>query len=533
MEVCYQLPVLPLDRPVPQHVLSRRGAISFSSSSALFGCPNPRQLSQRRGAISYDSSDQTALYIRMLGDVRVRSRAGFESERRGSHPYIDFRIFHAQSEIEVSVSARNIRRLLSFQRYLRSSRFFRGTTVSNSLNILDDDYNGQAKCMLEKVGNWNFDIFLFDRLTNGNSLVSLTFHLFSLHGLIEYFHLDMMKLRRFLVMIQEDYHSQNPYHNAVHAADVTQAMHCYLKEPKLANSVTPWDVLLSLIAAATHDLDHPGVNQPFLIKTNHYLATLYKNTSVLENHHWRSAVGLLRESGLFSHMPLESRQQMEAQIGTLILATDISRQNEYLSLFRAHLDKGDLHLEDARHRHLVLQMALKCADICNPCRTWELSKQWSEKVTEEFFHQGDIEKKYHLGVSPLCDRQTESIANIQIGRSSWEAKLQSAGYLSMDSEPREQGPSRILQGGAYCARAWLGTECQELRLHTRGWRVWFPVQIPKGQPGPTQEGSDPGLQNSLCLSRRAPCRGPPALHPHCEHQVTQPRAAAPASHRLF
>ncbi|XP_038031514.1 high affinity 3',5'-cyclic-AMP phosphodiesterase 7A isoform X3 [Anas platyrhynchos] len=394
MEVCCQLPVLPLDRPVPQHVLSRRGAISFSSSSALFGCPNPRQLSQRRGAISYDSSDQTALYIRMLGscvifkqlsarDVRVRSRAGFETERRGSHPYIDFRIFHSNSEIEVSVSARNVRRLLSFQRYLRSSRFFRGITVPNSSNILDDDYNGQAKCMLEKVGNWNFDIFLFDRLTN--------------------------------VMVQEDYHSQNPYHNAVHAADVTQAMHCYLQEPKLSQSLTPWDVLLSLIAAATHDLDHPGVNQPFLIKTNHYLATLYKNTSVLENHHWRSAVGLLRESGLFAHMSLENRQLMESQIGDLILATDISQQNEYLSMFRSHLDRGDLCLEDANHRHFILQMALKCADICNPCRTWELSKQWSEKVTEEFFHQGDIEKKYHLGVSPLCDRQTETIANIQIG----------------------------------------------------------------------------------------------------------------------
>lgn len=45
---------------------------------------------------------------------------------------------------------------------------------------------------------------------------------------------------------------------------------------QLSESLTPWDVLLSLIAAATHDLDHPGVNQPFLIKTNHYLATLYK-----------------------------------------------------------------------------------------------------------------------------------------------------------------------------------------------------------------------------------------------------------------
>lgn len=47
---------------------------------------------------------------------------------------------------------------------------------------------------------------------------------------------------------------------------------------------------------------------------------------------------------------------METQIGALILATDISRQNEYLSLFRSHLDRGDLHLEDTRNRHLVLQV---------------------------------------------------------------------------------------------------------------------------------------------------------------------------------
>lgn len=40
-------------------------------------------------------------------------------------------------------------------------------------------------------------------------------------------------------MVQEDYHSQNPYHNAVHAADVTQAMHCYLKEPKVRQDHCP------------------------------------------------------------------------------------------------------------------------------------------------------------------------------------------------------------------------------------------------------------------------------------------------------
>ncbi|XP_069777472.1 high affinity 3',5'-cyclic-AMP phosphodiesterase 7A isoform X2 [Narcine bancroftii] len=397
----------------------------------------------RRGAISYESSDQTALYIRMLGlgedrsntgsnqqlksppstreyesrsgDVRVRSRAGFQPERRDSHPYIDFRLLHVPPETGELASARKIRRLLSFQRYFRSAHLFRDISSVNSLCILDDDYNGQATCMLEKDGSWNFDIFLFDRLTNGNSLVNLTFHLFKYHGLVEHFDLDLVKLRRFLVMVQEDYHRNNPYHNAVHAADVTQAMHCYLKEAKIVEAVSPWDILVGLLAAATHDMDHPGVNQPFLIKTNHYLASLYKNTSVLENHHWRSAVCVLHESKLFSHFSVEESYQMEKQLGSLILATDISRQNEFLSQLRTRLDIGDLCLHDAGHRHFMLQIALKCADISNPCRPWELSKQWSEKVSQEFFHQGDIERRYKLDISQLCDRHTETVANIQIG----------------------------------------------------------------------------------------------------------------------
>lgn len=65
----------------------------------------------------------------------------------------------------------------------------------------------------------------------GNSLINLTFHLLNQYGLIELFQLDMVKLWRFLVMVQEDYHSDNPYHNTVHAADVTQAMYCFLQEP--------------------------------------------------------------------------------------------------------------------------------------------------------------------------------------------------------------------------------------------------------------------------------------------------------------
>ncbi|XP_055005644.1 cAMP-specific 3',5'-cyclic phosphodiesterase 7B isoform X3 [Boleophthalmus pectinirostris] len=372
------------------------------------------------GAVTLKRTEQNAIQVRMLADGRVRTRhAGVLLERRGSYPLIDLRIINTsaqQGEIELC-NRRKVKRLLSFQRYCHSSRLLRGLVphTPGSMHLLDDDYLGQAGHMLSKVSTWNFDIFLFDRLTNGNSLVTLMCHLFNVYDLVHHFQLDMVKLHRFLGMVQEDYHSQNPYHNAVHAADVTQAMYCYLKEPKLAEQLSPLDIFLGLMAAAAHDVDHPGVNQPFLIKTHHHLASLYQNTSVLESHHWRSTVGMLRESGLLSHLPPDMSQDIEQQLGSLILATDISRQNEFLLSLREHLDQQDLDLQLPSDRHFILQIALKCADVCNPCRVWELSRQWSERVCEEFYRQGDLERKFDLEISPLCDQHTDSVPAIQIG----------------------------------------------------------------------------------------------------------------------
>ncbi|KAF1376535.1 hypothetical protein PFLUV_G00212490 [Perca fluviatilis] len=367
--------------------------------------------------VKHDVEDRSG-HLKADGRLNTGHAGVLLVERRGSYPLIDLRILKTsaqQGEIEAG-TRRKVKRLLSFQRYCHASRLLRGLVphTPGSLHLLDDEYLGQAAHMLSKVGKWNFDIFLFDHLTNGNSLVTLMCHLFNVYDLVHHFQLDMIKLHRFLSMVQEDYHSQNPYHNAVHAADVTQAMYCYLKEPKLAEQLSPLDVFLGLMAAATHDVDHPGVNQPFLIKTRHHLASLYQNTSVLESHHWRSTVGMLRESRLLSHLPAVM-QDMEQQLGSLILATDISRQNEFLSTFREHLNNQDLDLQLASHRHFILQIALKCADVCNPCRFWELSKQWSERVCEEFYRQGDLERKFDFEISPQCNQQADSVPAIQIG----------------------------------------------------------------------------------------------------------------------
>jgi len=45
---------------------------------------------------------------------------------------------------------------------------------------------------------------------------------------------------------------------------------------QIAKHITPIETLISLVSAITHDLDHPGVNQQFLVKTSNPLAGLYE-----------------------------------------------------------------------------------------------------------------------------------------------------------------------------------------------------------------------------------------------------------------
>lgn len=151
-----------------------------------------------------------------------------------------------------------------------------------------------------------------------------------------------------------------------------------------------------------------------MIATANHLAALYENTSVLENHHWRSAVGCLLESGVAEQIQ-SIRPQVEKQISSLILATDITRQHEFLTKFREYLSTGTLDMRLAEHRHFILQISLKCADISNPCRPWDISKKWSQKVCEEFFRQGDYERQLNLPVTSLCDRYSTSVPKIQVG----------------------------------------------------------------------------------------------------------------------
>ncbi|KAG7203506.1 hypothetical protein KM043_013562 [Ampulex compressa] len=377
---------------------------------------------RRTAEITVDSEEQNAVFVRISENAAL---AMFGTTATLPEPHEE------QTKKAASRRLSDIDRILlegldvgrcrprHTGRFLTLHKRRRKRLTTRSLNqepgILDDIFHGLVQCVLQRVGNWRFNAFTLETVTGGRSLPVLCVHLFHWYGLLQHFELDVVTVWKLFAFIEEGYHSTNPYHNSIHATDVTQAMHCFLQEEKIRRHLTSLEIMASLIAAVTHDLDHPGVNQPFLVATSNHLAALYQNTSVLENHHWRSAIGCLLESGVSEQLPADVRPELQRHISSLILATDITRQQEFLTRFKRYLDENFLEMNRPEDRHFILQIALKCADISNPCRPWDISRKWSYIVCEEFFRQGDYERRLNLPVTPLCDRHTTSIPKIQVG----------------------------------------------------------------------------------------------------------------------
>ena len=55
-----------------------------------------------------------------------------------------------------------------------------------------------------------------------------------------------------------------------------------------------------------------------------------------------------------------------------------------------------------------------CADLSNTTKPLDLYKQWTGRVMDEFFKQGDIERERGLDISPMCDRLTATVEKSQV-----------------------------------------------------------------------------------------------------------------------
>eukprot|EP00928_Gymnodinium_smaydae_P037159 TRINITY_DN25834_c0_g1_i1.p1 TRINITY_DN25834_c0_g1~~TRINITY_DN25834_c0_g1_i1.p1 ORF type:complete len:2072 (-),score=304.76 TRINITY_DN25834_c0_g1_i1:130-5685(-) len=244
-------------------------------------------------------------------------------------------------------------------------------------------------------------------------------------------HVDSKRLGQFVEEVRRGYRD-NPYHNFMHAVDVTHAVFRYSNLMQ-AELIFPAIELFSvLVAAISHDLGHVGWNNAFLVETQHDLAIRYNDRSPLENLHCCKLFELLSDVrfNIFSGIQAEDYRVVRKIIIMVILHTDLTQHaamvKELELLFEMHskvfensnptLTQPEVDvLSSAENKKLVAKVLLHAADTSNPTKPWELGKLWAWRVLDEYAAQGDREKSLGIPVQMLNDRDKVNRPNSQIG----------------------------------------------------------------------------------------------------------------------
>ncbi|XP_064593337.1 3',5'-cyclic-AMP phosphodiesterase 4A isoform X4 [Zonotrichia leucophrys gambelii] len=288
---------------------------------------------------------------------------------------------------------------------------------------VETDTEEQLGKELDNLNQWGLNIFRVSEFSNNRSLSCIMFTIFQERDLVRTFAIPERALLGYARALEQHYHPDVAYHNSLHAADVLQSTHVLLATPALDDVFTDLEVLAALFAAAIHDVDHPGVSNQFLINTNSELALLYNDESVLENHHLAVGFKLLQEQDcdIFQNLSRRQRQALRQMVIDMVLATDMSKHMSLLADLKTMVEtkkvtsSGVLLLDNYTDRIQVLRNMVHCADLSNPTKPLGLYRQWTERIMEEFFRQGDRERERGMEISPMCDKHSASVEKSQVG----------------------------------------------------------------------------------------------------------------------
>ena len=204
------------------------------------------------------------------------------------------------------------------------------------------------------------------------------------HGLLDPFpNVDSFEFKEFLTDLEAGYDDDNDYHTATHAADVVQACGFFLSTG-LARQLSGTQALAFILAAAAHDVGHPGLNNAHLVSTEASEAVRWNDVSVNENGHYHVLRALLTKRGLLDAMFAKKEEKLAflATLRRLILATDMENHTRLVADFldivqAAHDERGAggedaaLSVSDLSDPTLAICFALHCADVSNPARPFE------------------------------------------------------------------------------------------------------------------------------------------------------------------
>ncbi|GAN05409.1 high affinity cGMP-specific 3',5'-cyclic phosphodiesterase 9A-like isoform X2 [Mucor ambiguus] len=239
--------------------------------------------------------------------------------------------------------------------------------------------------------------------------------------------LSVSQLLDFLIDVADKY-TEAPYHTFYHAVDIVTILYYLCHDLNADMYLTDLDKSILLVAALCHDIGHPGFTNSFQINTKTELAGKYGETSTLETYSVHLTMELLsKHNTAHSHVVRDT-------IKDLILSTDMAYHSELIkqadqlvhlveqarkssSNKRKHSTSTTLMPPttlSAESRTSLCRILLHAADISNMARPWVISKQWSDLIVQEFFSQGDEERKRKMTISPGMDREVCSQPSISL-----------------------------------------------------------------------------------------------------------------------
>eukprot|EP00899_Mesostigma_viride_P017711 jgi/Mesvir1/25941/Mv20935-RA.1 len=271
--------------------------------------------------------------------------------------------------------------------------------------------------LLRRIGKWDFDALALAEEAPAHVVQLVGFTLFRKMGLVDEFGISEQKLANFLQEVARGM-LPNPYHNAAHIADVSGSLYHLLHATSVGEHVRAIDRLAAVVAALIHDYKHPGFNNDFLQRTREELATIYNDQSPLENYHLAETFQLLYSNEHCNFLEVLSDAEfteVRRVVIQMVLASDIKRHFGILDAFKARVSQETpWDLEKDSDRLLLLQLALKVADIGHAAKPLAIHQEWSRRVNEEFYLQGDAERAAGLLVSPFMDRYHNNVPKSQV-----------------------------------------------------------------------------------------------------------------------
>ncbi|XP_041118852.1 cGMP-specific 3',5'-cyclic phosphodiesterase isoform X2 [Polyodon spathula] len=245
-----------------------------------------------------------------------------------------------------------------------------------------------------------------------------TIRMFMDLNLVQNFQMKYEDLCQWVLSVKKNYRKHIAYHNWRHAFNTSQCMFAVLKSGRIQNKLNDLEMLALMIATLCHDLDHRGVNNSYIQRSEHPLAQLYCH-STMEHHHFDQCLMILNSPGnqILRGLSLEEYRTTLKMIERAILATDLAlymnKRGEFFELTK----NSQFIWEDEHHRDLLRSMLMTACDISAITKPWPVQRRVAELVATEFFEQGDKERK-ELNIEPidLMNRdKKDKIPRMQVG----------------------------------------------------------------------------------------------------------------------